>query len=165
MNMCDLGILTFFIMRYPLSLAVNPYFGPMSPTSIPGRGLSHISSARRVCQVLWGERGSQGGHGPRREQCSGQRPWLRSTAARACQQRLCSDWLSERSMHRGRRQGNISQRAAPLHCSSPHVEVHVPWPRPPAVSGHLIEDPARDVESVVRAIVVQSVSRELVVKG
>ena len=30
---------------------------------------------------------------------------------------------------------------------------------------HLIEDPARDVDSVVRAIVVPSVSSELIVKG
>lgn len=38
-NMLNLGILTLFIARNPLSLVLYPILGPISPTVIPGNGL------------------------------------------------------------------------------------------------------------------------------
>jgi len=37
-NIFSLGILTFLKIKYPLSLVLNPNFGPISPTSIPVKG-------------------------------------------------------------------------------------------------------------------------------
>jgi len=37
-NIFSLGILTFLKIKYPLSLVLNPNFGPISPTSIPFKG-------------------------------------------------------------------------------------------------------------------------------